>query len=403
MHSILFVDDDEMVLQGLRRSLGEYSDTWKTDFSSNPNDALDKLAKESFDAIVTDMHMPIMDGAQLLELVSKSNPDVMRFVLSGNVTEEQVMRSADLVHQMIPKPSDMEHIYAIVERSCRLRDMLTDPILLKLITGIKTLPSVPVLYNRLMNELESPNSSTQSVGRIISQDAAMTAKILQLVNSAFFGLSDNISSPQRAVIILGLNTVKALVLGIHIFSEYQDQKDLPVSIDVLWKHSMLVSNLAFKIAKSLQMSSLVQENARVSGLLHDIGKLVLLKKPDFFMQVRKDKNGMIDLESEYQILGTSHAEMGGYLLGMWGLPNAIVDAITFHHRPSVQISTEPDLLTVLHTANGLANMCRMEMESDFETYLDMKYLDSVGVSGFLDEWVSITRTVLNNAEDDSIK
>lgn len=403
MHSILFVDDDEMVLQGLRRSLGEYSDTWKTDFSSNPNEALDKLAKESFDAIVTDMHMPIMDGAQLLELVSKSNPDVMRFVLSGNVTEEQVMRSADLVHQMIPKPSDMEHIYAIVERSCRLRDMLTDPILLKLITGIKTLPSVPVLYNRLMNELESPNSSTQSVGRIISQDAAMTAKILQLVNSAFFGLSDNISSPQRAVIILGLNTVKALVLGIHIFSEYQDQKDLPISIDVLWKHSMLVSNLAFKIAKSLQMSSLVQENARVSGLLHDIGKLVLLKKPDFFMQVRKDKNGMIDLESEYQILGTSHAEMGGYLLGMWGLPNAIVDAITFHHRPSVQISTEPDLLTVLHTANGLANMCRMEMESDFETYLDMKYLDSVGVSGFLDEWVSITRTFLNNTEDDPIK
>lgn len=403
MHSILFVDDDEMVLQGLRRSLGEYSDTWKTDFSSNPNEALDKLAKESFDAIVTDMHMPIMDGAQLLELVSKSNPDVMRFVLSGNVTEEQVMRSADLVHQMIPKPSDMEHIYAIVERSCRLRDMLTDPILLKLITGIKTLPSVPVLYNRLMNELESPNSSTQSVGRIISQDAAMTAKILQLVNSAFFGLSDNISSPQRAVIILGLNTVKALVLGIHIFSEYQDQKDLPISIDVLWKHSMLVSNLAFKIAKSLQMSSLVQEDARVSGLLHDIGKLVLLKKPDFFMQVRKDKNGMIDLESEYQILGTSHAEMGGYLLGMWGLPNAIVDAITFHHRPSVQISTEPDLLTVLHTANGLANMCRMEMESDFETYLDMKYLDSVGVSGFLDEWVSITRTFLNNTEDDPIK
>jgi len=281
--------------------------------------------------------------------------------------------------------------------------MLTDPNLLKMITGLKNLPSVPVLYNRLMDELESPNSSTQSVGRIISQDAAMTAKILQLVNSAFFGLSDNISSPQRAVIILGLNTVKALVLGIHIFSEFQDQKDLPISIDVLWKHSMLVSNLAFKIAKSLQMSTLVQENARVSGLLHDIGKLVLLKKPDFFTQVRKDKNGLINLESEYQILGTSHAEMGGYLLGMWGLPKDIVEAITFHHRPSVQISTKPELLTILHTANGLANMCRLEMESNFEAYLDMKYLDSVGVSDFLDEWVSITRAVLNNTEDDPIK
>ncbi|NLF52426.1 MAG: HDOD domain-containing protein, partial [Leptolinea sp.] len=254
MHSILFVDDDPLVLQGLRRSLEEYSDSWNTDFSSNPKEALKKLAEHPFDAIVSDMHMPIMDGNQLLELVSQVAPGVMRFVLSGNVTETQVMRSANLVHQMIPKPSDMEHIFSIVERACRLRDMLTDPHLMQLITGIHHLPSVPVPYNRLLKELESPNNSTQSVGNIIAQDAAMTAKILQLVNSAFFGLADSISSPQRAATILGLNTIQALVLGIHVFSEYQGEKNLPISIDAMWKHSMVVSNVAFRLSKSLGLN-----------------------------------------------------------------------------------------------------------------------------------------------------
>ncbi len=232
-HFILFVDDDPLVLQGLKRSLEEYSDEWITEFSSTPKNALEKLSEQQFDAIVTDMHMPVMDGIQLLDLVSKTTPGVMRFVLSGNVTDTQVMRSTGLVHQMIPKPSDMDNIFNIVERACRLRDMLTNPQLLRLVTGIKNLPSVPLLYNRLLRELESPNVSTQSVGNIIAQDTAMTAKILQLVNSAFFGLSDNISSPQRAVTILGLNTVKALVLGIHVFSEYQGKSNLPISIDSL--------------------------------------------------------------------------------------------------------------------------------------------------------------------------
>jgi putative nucleotidyltransferase with HDIG domain len=398
-HFILFVDDDPLVLQGLKRSLEEYSDEWVMDFSSNPKNALEKLSEQEFDAIVTDMHMPVMDGIQLLDLVSKTSPGVMRFVLSGNVTDTQVMRSTGLVHQMIPKPSDMDTIFNIVERACRLREMLTNPQLLHLVTGIKNLPSVPLLYNRLLLELESPNVSTQSVGNIIAQDTAMTAKILQLVNSAFFGLSDNVSSPQRAVTILGLNTVKALVLGIHVFSEYQGRSNLPISIDSLWFHSMMVSTLAFNIARSLQLSTQVQESARVSGILHDIGKLVLLQIPDFCEKIRGKINHEITLESEYQILQTSHAEMGGYLLGMWGLPNPIVNAITFHHHPGAQISGTADLLTALHTANGLANMCRFKMDVNYGDFLDMAYLEKVDVSNRLDEWMIMARQLVDNSDE----
>jgi putative nucleotidyltransferase with HDIG domain len=396
-HFVLFVDDDPMILKGLKRSLEEYDDVWSADFAVSGRDALAKLAEQPFDAIVTDMHMPGMDGIQLLDAVSKDMPAVMRFVLSGNMREDQELRSAHLVHQMIPKPCDMERIYGIVERACQLRDNLSDPQLLRIITGIKTLPSVPLIYNQLLKELQSENTSAQTVGNIIAQDAAMTAKILQLVNSSFFGLADNVNTPQRAVTILGLNTVKALVLGIQVFSEYQGRVNLPVSIDVLWKHSLLVSSLASSIARTLKLTTQEQENARVAGILHDIGKLLLFKIPDFFLKVRVNRYGVISKEAEYKVLGTSHAEMGAYLLGIWGLPNAIVEAVAFHHQPGMQIHEKAGLVTVLYAANGLINMCTNEKDATYSTYLDLDYLQKVNVVEYLDDWTKLSRAMIQKA------
>jgi putative nucleotidyltransferase with HDIG domain len=393
-HSILFVDDDVFVLKGFRRSLTEYEDVWNADFATSGRDALSKLASAHFDAVITDMHMPGMDGIQLLDEVSRNMPGVMRFVLSGNASEDQVLRSTPLVHQMIPKPCDLDHLYSIVERACRLGDKLKDPQLHHIITGIKNLPSVPLLYKRLIKELQSETASSMTVGNIIAQDTAMTAKILQLVNSAFFGVGDNVSSPQRAVSILGLNTVKALVLGIQVFSEYQGSSKLPISIDALWKHSILVSNLAYKISRSLKLSSTDQENARVSGILHDIGKLMLFKIPGFFQTVLPDKNGEISVSTEYQALGTSHSEMGAYLLGIWGLPNQIVEAITFHHRPGEQIFEKADLMTALYVANGLTRMWKFEKKLDYKAYFDLNYLQKAGVYGQLDEWATMAKELI---------
>lgn len=393
IHSILFVDDDPKILQGLKRSLEEYSDHWRTDFASTAKEALQKLSNEPFDAIIADIQMPMMDGIQLLDLVSRTYPGVMRFVLSGNVTDTQAMRSTSVVHQMIAKPSDIDHIFVIVERACRLRDLVANPELKKLITEIKRLPSVPVLYNQLIKELDSPNASTQIIGNIIAKDTAMTAKILQLVNSAFFCLSENINSPQRAVSILGFNTVKALVLGICIFSEYQEYGINPVGINSIWKHSLLVSSVAYTLAQKLNMSIQDQENARISGILHDIGKLALLSFPEFMNQIYTNGRGEISLEEEYRMLKTSHAEIGGYLLAMWGIPTPIVDSVTFHHRPYSIVREDPDLLSVMYVANGLANMVKNEIEINYSSYLDMSYLKRNGLVNYLDEWTEVAKSI----------
>lgn len=397
IHRILFVDDDAMILRGLRRSVDEFSEEWEVDFALSGQEALNKLVQHPFDAVVADMHMPGMDGIQLLNTVSRQMPEVMRFVFSGNTNDVQIMKSTRLVHQMIPKPSDMGKIYGIVERACRLRDMLSDPHLLRVITGIKTLPSVPLLYNKLVKELKSEDASSQVVGDIIAQDAAMTAKILQLVNSAFFGLSDNVSSPQRAVTLLGLNTIKALVLGIQVFSEFQGRKGLPVSVDTIWKHSLRVSSLALSIAKQINLSPQEREDVCVAGVLHDIGILLYFKIPYLTPRSFFPRNDLISTEAEYQVLGTSHAEMGGYLLGIWGLPITIVEAVGFHHTPWQQISTNTSIVDVLYVANGLLNMCLHEKEVAYANYLDMDYMRQTGLSVYLDEWLAMANDLVNRS------
>ena len=299
---------------------------------------------------------------------------------------------------MIPKPSKVEKIFNLVERACCLRDMLSSPQLLRIINGIKTLPSVPRIYNQLLEQLQSENVSTQDVGKTIAQDAAMTAKILQLVNSAFFGIAENISSPQKAVTILGINTIKSLVLGIQVFSEYQGQRNLPISVDAIWKHSLYVSHMAFTIARSLDLSSQEREDARVSGVLLDVGMLLGFQIPGYFQNVRFNKNGQTLIETEYQFLGTSHAEMGGYLLGIWGLPGSIVEVVTFHHTPDKVDTLQPGLPTVLHIANGLVNICHDEKVENNASYLDMPFLQRIGLADRLEAWESLTRSLLNMAE-----
>ncbi len=396
-HLILFVDDDPMILRGFQRSMDEYCENWEADFATSGNEALVKLSEHYFDALVTDMHMPGMDGNQLLEAANRITPGVLRFVLSGNTSDAQKLKSSNLVHQVIPKPCEMDRLYDIVERTCRLRDMLTAPQLVRIITGIRTLPSLPRLYNQLLEQLQSETASSLDVGNIIAQDPAMTAKILQLVNSAFFGLSENISNPQKAVTILGINTIKSLVLGIQVFSEYQGQRNLPVSVDVIWKHSLIVGGVASAIARRLSLNGQEREDARVSGVLHDVGMLLSFQIPEFFQHVRFYKNGHSVFESEYQFLGTSHAEMGGYLLGIWGLPSSIVEAVTFHHNPGVLGGIKPGLITALHLANGFINMCQLEKDKKYANYLDMPYLEKLGLVNRLDEWVSMTSDMLNNS------
>lgn len=423
MKKILFVDDDLNVLQGLKRMLRPMRHEWNMEFASSGQEALDILAKYSFDVVVTDMRMPKMDGGKLLAIVMKQYPETVRIVLSGHSDQEMILGSVKFAHQYLMKPCDAEVVKSTIERACSSRDLLKNEALRKIVAGIKNLPSLPDLYNVIIKEMQTPEPSLKKVGDIIAQDVSMSAKILQLVNSAFFGLPQKIVNPQQATIYLGVETLKALVLSIHVFSSFTKNAELlGFSLPEMWKHSLAVGNLAREILVGEQVEERLKEGALVAGLLHDIGKLMLLDIPDKYRRIQEfnENNGCGRLAAEYEVLNTSHAELGAYLLGLWGLPTSIVESVAFHHNPSRLIGSAFDVsgktsdenrgkinstgcsdlksqsksinvkeyttLTAVHAADSLINQEDCSSGTTDFKYIDMRYLRALNLVDKLPEW-----------------
>lgn len=389
MKHILFVDDEQRILDGLRRMFRPMRDEWNTVFATSGQAALDELAKAHFDVVVTDMRMPGMDGAQLLNEVRNRYPRVVRIVLSGQSDRETIMRSVGQAHQYLSKPCDPEELKRIVARALALRELLANESIRSFVAGLQSLPSVPSLYQALVSELESPKSSMESVAAIIRQDIGMTGKVLQLVNSAFFGLPRAITNPAQAISLLGLDAVKALVLGIHVFSSFQQHQGSPFKIETLWKHSLLTGRLAQSIAEYEGASRRVAELSFTAGLLHDVGVLVLaLNGPESYRALLKSAGSpgaKLD-EIERGTLGATHAEVGAYLLGLWGLGDDIVEAVAFHHAPTQCLNQTFGPLTTVHVANGLVWEWFKETEASDVPKVDTDYLNVLGLAGRLPQW-----------------
>jgi HD-like signal output (HDOD) protein len=333
---ILFVDDEKEILNGLRRILYSRREKWDMQFVISGKEALDMLSKGKFDVVVTDMRMPGMDGAELLTIIKEKHPDIVRIILSGHSEMSAVLKSVGPAHQYLAKPCDPEKLTNTIDNACSLRSFLSDKSLQRVITQLETLPSIPSLYIEIIEELNSEDGSINKIGEIISRDAGMSAKILQLVNSAFFGLVSRVSHPSQAVHMLGLEMVKALVLTVKIFSQFDKSIMKLFSVEYLWKHSLAVATCAKEIAIVTGMNKRIIEDSFMAGILHDIGIIVLAanlpEKYKEVMAIHKEE-GVTWPEAENQVFGASHPEVGAYLLGLWGLPDEIIAPVFCHHFP----------------------------------------------------------------------
>lgn len=389
MNTILFVDDEPMVLDGLRRMLRGMRGDWEMEFVASGHDALKLLAGRHFDVIVTDMRMPVMDGCQLLNHVKEFYPQVVRIVLSGQSDKDMVLRSVGPAHQFLSKPCDPEILKATITRVLSMRNLLHDEALIKVIAGIESLPSLPQLYSEVIHELNSAEGSLNKIGEIISKDSGMSAKILQMVNSAFFGLPRKVTSPVKAVQFLGLDTVKALVLSVKVFSMFSHSDLAQYSVDDLWRHSFGTALCARIIADEENWGQESRDEAFTAGLLHDIGKLILVDKfPEECLKVVSRINREIHLcDAEREVFGITHAQVGAYLLGIWGLSETIINAVAFHHTPGACPEPPPDALTAVYAAN-IIESGRSPEESKPGTGLDDEYLKRLGLSGRIRIWRS---------------
>ncbi len=393
---ILFVDDQQEVLRGLERMLHSMRNEWEMGFAGSAREALGILEETGADVVVSDMKMPGMDGAELLSEVMERYPQVIRIILSGHSDEQATMRSIGPTHQYLVKPCNADTLKATIGRALGLRRLLADDSLKQVISQIRSLPSIPALYMEIVKELRLQDSSLKKVGEIISKDVGMTAKVLQLVNSAFFGVPRHISTPAQAVGLLGLETVRALVLSVQVFSEFRNAVLPGLNMDALWAHSMAVGGGAKAICRSEKLDDKVVDDAFIAGLVHDVGKLVLAAGiPRKYKEILSaaQREGATSENAEGRALGTTHAEVGGYLLGLWGLPDPIVEAVAFHHQPSRCVSRVFSPLTAVHAADILVCSLSDSGTVGAAPQIDSTYLAELKLEGRLEPWTDICRKI----------
>ncbi len=423
MRKILFVDNDLIEDQELKKMLREVCPDWEIESVVSVAEALSIMSKSQFDVVVSEVLINGMDGIELLSTVNDLYPETVRIIHTKLPDHGMTLKSTMVVHQLLMKPCPVEIMENTIERICSLQDVLRNETLKKIVTGIKNLPTLPSLYNLIVAEMQTPEGSLKKVGHLISQDVSMSAKILQLVNSAFFALPRKITDPQQAAVYVGIETLKTLVLSIHVFSSFSKDADLcGISPEAFSRHSLCTARLAADIARAEKSDKKVVDEAMLGGMVHDIGKLVLLKLPEKYKEVIRliETTGCSSVDAEYTVMNTSHSELGAYLLGLWGLPDNVVEAVAFHHKPSKLIesmlpetskdinsnpqpiekhSTKFTALTAVHVANALTMQENCSSGTTPIPYVDMLYLETLGLTERLPEWVALYEDTIERYKD----
>jgi putative nucleotidyltransferase with HDIG domain len=286
---------------------------------------------------------------------------------------------------VLPKSCDPAEVLGAIQRVYYLREVLGNPALEAFVGRQGSVPTLSRVYERIEHELTAPDFSLAAVGALVAQDLGIAAKLLQMANSALVGLRREATTPNQAVKILGADLTRTLVLAAELFSRYNPQSLRPFSIEALWDHSQKVAALARAIARAERVDDRVAREAALAGLLHDIGRLMLashLARPykEVLNLIRSD--GLSAADAERRVLGTTHAEVGAFLLGLWGLPDAVVEAVAWHHNPGGCPGTTFTALTAAHAADPIVRGAGGAAP-------DADYLARLGLAGRWPHWLEL--------------
>ena len=396
----MFVDDDLNLLMGLRRSLYPMRDQWEMEFVQGGQDALKKL-DQPFDVVVSDMRMPGMTGLELLNIVQERFPQSVRILLSGQSDRESILASAAQAHQYLSKPFDAKQLISLLSQTIALGDLLSNPSIKAFVSRLNSIPSLPSLYFEVMDALRGSDPSPAAIARLIASDMGMTAKILQVANSVTYAARCEVTQPEQAVLRIGLDTVQSLVLSVSIFSALSPRLQADYSMEALWQHSNSTGAFCGAIARAEGIGRGPLGAYVSAGLLHDVGKLIIAhcdrNLPCAISKVAAD-GGISTLKAEMEILGCTHAEVGAYLLGIWGLPFPIVEATAWHHHPSDSAATDFSPLAAVHVANVLAG--REHKQSTFaDEEIENDFIERIGCEARIRDWTEVCEKLGNGGQN----
>ncbi len=383
---VLVVSDDPAALLGLRRMLDPLAREWEILTERGAKATLARLDLARADVLIVDRVQAEMRRDDLLVEVRRRFPSTVRVVLVDATEQGELARLAALSHRVLAKPVDSDELQTVVRRTHSLRELLRSPSLTAVVGRMGTVPALSDLYTRIAEELAYPDYSLAAVGALVSQDVGIAAKLIQMANSALLGLRRPAGSPAQAVRVLGADLTRTLVLAADLFSRYNPATLRPFSIDALWDHSRQIADLASRIATAERAGERTVRDAALAGLFHDIGQLTMVSQlPGPYREVfeLRARENLTTAAAEKRVFGATHAEVGGYLLGLWGLHDSLVEAVAWHHEPSGCPGNTFSALTAVHVADAITRAAEGARP-------DRDYLARLGMEDRLLEWIRIS-------------
>lgn len=389
--TILFVDDEENILRGLKRMARPMRNEWSILLASSGSTALSIIGRQRVDVVVTDMRMPGMDGAELLHHVQDKYPETIRIVLSGFAEKEAILKTVGPSHQYLAKPCNQQTLIDAIQKSLHLREFLHGENVKKIIGSMDHVPTVPKVFQEILLEVENDYASAESLADLVSRDVSLTAHLMKLTNSAYFGLPIPARTPKQAITFLGFENVKAVVLLGGVFDQFKGDSHLLGMLETLSERSMQLGLLSKSIAKSMGLTPEEQELAFCAGLVGHLGTLLLVSNwPGKFNEAVE----LINIDdkplnrAEQDTFGATHGMLGAYLLGLWGFNDSIVEAVAFHHCPSDCNNSSLSVLTAMHMAQHILRTKRCsELEgSNSDHSLDLDYVTKTGINPDPNYW-----------------
>lgn len=385
---ILFVDDEKSVLEGIENRLRRYRKRWDMDFSTGGVEALTMMRAHPFDAIVSDMRMPGMDGAELLGKIRDEFAETLRIVLTGQTAKEQILRSIAVAHRVLNKPCDAVLLEAAIADATEMQSLINNKAVKSLIDNIKDLPALPKLHLQLTELIKSGEYDIQAAAGIVEQDPVIAGRVLQLVNSSYYSLAREVVSIKDAVSYLGTDSLRGLILNLELFSALENtQLASNFSLAELQHHSLLTAQISTLICEGNEHQDLVY----TAALLHDIGRLVLAYvMPTEYDEVLEisERNSQPLVEAERDAFGFTHADVSAYLLSLWDLPFPLIHVVGNHHERSKIGESQFSPVGLVHIASEFA---KATFDNNYGLLLERDYLNNELLQQKVAKWSVIVK------------
>lgn len=367
----LLVDDDQRSMSELAPLFDGGRLGFEVTLASSEDEAMAALATGDFDCLIAGIGNDASFAARTVSHASTHHRGLGRLVIGsapglGGSNANHVLR----------RPLDSEKLRRSVLAAALLGDRISSERLDSILTGSLRMPALPSVYLKLQEVLRKRDPSIKEIGEIIRADPAVSVKVIQTVNSALYGLRTAVSDVSHAAILLGIEMVTHLVLAVSVFNQ-ASQLDIKL-IESMWQDALGVSALAGAIGKAEGLNHSDLETAKLGGLLHDIGAIVL------FQNWREDYLSIDPTdESERALFGVGHSDLGGYMCALWRLPRPVVEVVLHHHQPVEFDRLTP--ATVVHVARALVSSNLDVDKAALSPDLD----ESVFTRDRLERWISL--------------